>query len=348
MKKESNKIESRKINLSLISTQTANRNLQQDLFNPMVNPVLKSAYYVLNQSKHVQTDSAAIGRLARSLLTATVPKWNYQYHFYDGSARTIAYLLLLDALNFCFFREPRWRISYCSESLTGYFALAAALKRGLEEEIPLDNFSFLAAIDHKILSYILRGENEIPLLEERLAIIRELGTGMITHYQGDVRKLITAAGGSALKLVHLLVKTFPGFRDESLYKEQTVCFYKRAQIFAADLYGSFHGKEWGEFSDITLLTAFADYKIPQILRHQRALTYSDKLATLIDEKQEITAGSAMEIEIRAGTICAIEMLRRELALLGRDIMSIEIDWILWNQARNTKMAPHHRTITTFY
>ncbi len=318
------------------------------MIHSKINPVLKSACYVLRQSKHVQIDRAAVGRLVRSLFTAAVPEWNYQYHFYDGGTRTVSYLLLLDALNFCFFREPRWRISCCNESLTGYFALAASLKRGLEEGIPLDDFSFLAAIDHKMLLYILRGENEIPLLEERLAIVRELGTEMMAHYQGEVSRLITAAAGSSLKLVHLLVSTFPSFRDASLYNGKQVYFYKRAQIFAADLYGSFHGKEWGKFSDITLLTAFADYKIPQILRHKGVLTYSDELAALIDEMQEISADSAMEIEIRAGTIYAIELLRRELTSLGRDLLPLEIDWILWNRARNAKMAPHHRTITTFY
>lgn len=313
-----------------------------------MNPVLKSACYVQCQSNHVQIERAAVGRLASSLLTLSVPEWNYQYHFYDGSARTVAYLLLLDALNFCFFSEPQWRISYRNEQLTGYFALAASLKRGLEEGIPLDDFSFLAAIDHKILSYILRGENEIPLLEERLAIVRELGTEMMAHYRGEASRLITAAVGSALKLVHLLVTTFPSFRDESLYKGKEVYFYKRAQIFVADLYGSFYGKEWGKFSDILLLTAFADYKIPQILRHTGVLTYSDELAALIDKKQEIPAESTMEIEIRAGTIYAIELLRQELTALGRDLLPLEIDWILWNRAHNVKMAPHHRTITTFY
>ena len=36
-----------------------------------------------------------------------------------------------------------------------------------------------------------------------------------------------------------------------------VFFYKRAQIFVADLWGAFHGMGLGEFADIAELTMFA-------------------------------------------------------------------------------------------
>ena len=42
------------------------------------------------------------------------PMWDTRYHFFDGTERTVNWLLLLDALNFCFWAEsgqPRWSIS---------------------------------------------------------------------------------------------------------------------------------------------------------------------------------------------------------------------------------------------
>ena len=57
-----------------------------------------------------------------------------------------------------------------------------------------------------------------------------------------------------------------------------VAFYKRAQIFAADVYGAFGGRSLGAFRDIDALTMFADYRVPVVLRRLRVLRYSDALA----------------------------------------------------------------------
>jgi hypothetical protein len=40
-----------------------------------------------------------------------------------------------------------------------------------------------------------------------------------------------------------------------------VFFYKRAQIFVADVYGAFAGEGIGSFGDIDQLTMFADYRV---------------------------------------------------------------------------------------
>ncbi len=39
-----------------------------------------------------------------------------------------------------------------------------------------------------------------------------------------------------------------------------VFFYKRSQIFVADVYGAFGGRGLGTFHDIEHLTMFADYR----------------------------------------------------------------------------------------
>src|SRR5579883_3249076 len=66
--------------------------------------------------------------------------WNEQYHFNDHTERAVNWVLLLDALNFCFWAEkgqPRWQIEYQGERLNGYWAEAASLKRAVEEGLPL-------------------------------------------------------------------------------------------------------------------------------------------------------------------------------------------------------------------
>ena len=60
-----------------------------------------------------------------------------------------------------------------------------------------------------------------------------------------------------------------------------VLFYKRAQIFVADVFGAFQGQDLGRFSDIQELTMFADYRVPVVLRLKGILEYSTPLATKV-------------------------------------------------------------------
>ncbi|MGQ9601829.1 MAG: queuosine 5'-phosphate N-glycosylase/hydrolase [Candidatus Bipolaricaulia bacterium] len=326
--------------------------------------VLESTHWVVEHSELVRLDREALARFALELAAGElkVPRWNYRYHFHDGGERTVAYLLVLDSLNFCFWApegKPKWEIDYQGEPLSGYFALAAALKRAFEAGMPFDEARFLAQLSLDELEAILAGRGELQLLDRRLAILNELGKGLLERYGGGrggrasrsrPSRLVEAAAGKAVELVRSLARDFPSFRDEALYKGQRILFYKRAQIFAADLWLAFGGQDWGSFTDVDRLTAFADYKLPQVLRQLGILRYSLELAAKVDRLEPLPPGSPEEIEIRANTIWAVELLRQELARLGQALMSVELDWLLWEmgQREEFKQKPHHRTVTIFY
>lgn len=88
--------------------------------------------------------------------------------------------------------------------------------------------------------------------------------------------------------------------------------YKRAQIFAADLWGAFKGKSYGEFHDIGSVTMFADYIVPAVLQQLGVLRYSSSLASMIEGGTELCSGSEEEIELRACSIYAVEKMREVL------------------------------------
>ncbi len=313
--------------------------------------VLESARFVSSRSEDVVIDEPALFRLAERLLAAPIPKWDFTHHYYHGSVRTLAYLLLVDTLNFCFFPAPLWEVIVDGERLQGYFALTSVLKQAFVQGLPLDDFGYLARVEEETVQTLLHGAvriGEIPLFEDRVRILRELGERMVRLYRGDPARLVVKANGSALRLVESVVEDFPSFRDEASYAGERVAFYKRAQIFAGDLFGSFQGRSFGAFRDIERLTAFADYKLPQILRAEGVLQYSEQLAHRVDNREWIEAGSSVEVEIRAATIWAVERLRGELSRRGRNLLAIKLDWILWNAAQRRKMAPHHRTLTIYY
>lgn len=321
----------------------------------MMEEVLESARWVAERSEQVRIERKAVERFARDLATRElrVPGWNYRYHFYDGGARTVFYLLILDSLNFCFWApdyERKWEIDYQSEALSGYFALAATLKRAMEAGAPLSDAEYLLELSPAKLTTILGGSGRLQLLEQRCGILNELGRVLLERYEGQAHHLVEAAGGSAVELARLLVKAFPSFRDEAEYGSRRICFYKRAQIFAADLWSAFEGKKWGSFADIGELTAFADYKLPQVLRHLGVLRYGPELAKKIDMCVTLPSGSPEEVELRANTVWAVELVRQQASHRGKDLMAMELDWLLWElaQREEIKEKPHHRSVTIFY
>jgi len=317
--------------------------------------VLETTLWVVERSRHVRLDRAALegfaGKLARE--RPAIPRWDYRYHFFDGGERTVGYLLVLDSLNFCFWPppgQPKWTIQYGEERLSGYFALAAALKRAVEEGEPLLEPDYLARLTLEDLKGILGGEGQLQLLDHRRAILNELGKVLLESYAGRAAELVAAAGGSAVELARLLARELSSFRDVARYKGREVHFYKRAQLFAADLWGAFQGEGFGGFADIARLTAFADYKLPQVLRHLGILRYSPELAARIDRGELIPAGSPEEVEIRANTIWAVERLKQALAERDFRLSSVELDWLLWGlgQREEFREKPYHRTVTIFY
>jgi hypothetical protein len=291
------------------------------------------------------------------------PAWDDALHFRDGTWRTAAWVLVLDALNFCFWGddpgpERRWRVAFRGHVFNGYQALAAALTRAVNEGRPLWDAAYLAAMTADDLADILRGHPEtmdspeIPLFTERLANLRELGSGLLAHYGGEApaAELIGDAQGSAVRLVRRVVEIFPSFNDVASYGGREVRFYKRAQILVADLYGAFAGIGFGAFRDLDQLTAFADYKVPQVLRWLGVLVYDGKLASAVDRRELVPAGSAAEIEIRAATVWACELIRRALVDRGRSLRAFEVDWALWTVGQTMPAAapPYHRTRTVYY
>ena len=125
--------------------------------------VRRAAGRVSKLAQHVQIDDAALQTVRASFEhTLRVPAWNEVYHFGDGSERTANYVLLLDALNFSFWGEPRWGIDYRGEGLNGYWALAAALKQAIEGGLDLTDARVLARMDESTLGAVLKGRGVIP------------------------------------------------------------------------------------------------------------------------------------------------------------------------------------------
>eukprot|EP00898_Chlorokybus_atmophyticus_P006177 jgi/Chlat1/6560/Chrsp45S05926 len=312
-----------------------------------VRRVRESAESVVARARHVFiADDATIEEQARRLSeegAGGLPSlvWNFDgVHYSDGGPLTAQYLLVLDALNFCFWPDEELE----------YHHLALGLKHALDNDAHALDAARLSAVTVDDVRRLFRWNKPVPLETERARLLQEVGDELMASFAGEAAKLIKAAQGSATKLVDLVTRHFPGFRDEAVYEGQQVAFYKRAQIFVADVWGAFEGKGLGQFRDIHELTMFADYRVPVVLRDNGILTYSQELADKIDSKIVLPPG-VEEIELRAASIVAVERLRKVLeARMKKQLTSVEVDWWLWQQGEvNRKsMSAHHRTLTVFY
>jgi hypothetical protein len=192
--------------------------------------------------------------------------------------------------------------------------------------------------------------DSLALLKERHEFIVALAQKLSgeNYLQALLPLLATASARElALKFAHEL----PGYLDTAQYNGKEILFLKRAQLLVSDLNHTLVSSGAAAIYKIEELTAFADYKLPQLLRHYQVLTYEAALAQRIDEQIELEAGSAEEVEIRAATIVAVELIRQELEKLGFVSSAAAIDNKLWQLSQKldkTKVKPYHRCRTVFY
>ncbi|UCG13386.1 MAG: queuosine salvage family protein [Deltaproteobacteria bacterium] len=319
-------------------------------------PVLSSCRAVAEESQFVHIESPAISRYLDNNSQGEIPPLPLgpaPYHYFDNSAASAQWIFVLETVNHCFWPDegfPRWGIRYRNVSLSGYWALAASLKRAMKEGISINLAETLVTLQRGTLGRIFRGTSEIPLLDERLANLRQVGQVLLQRFQGNFIHVLEEARGSAVDLVLLVAREFSSFNDTAIYHGETVYFFKRAQLLVQDLWSTFSGASWGDISRLEQLTAFADYKLPQVLRHLGIIRYEPELEERIRDLHHLQPGSPEEVEIRAATVWAVELLRNELERRSKRVTAVQLDNWLWHlgQEDTYRSFPYHRTRTIFY
>ncbi|KAM7535460.1 hypothetical protein Aperf_G00000102985 [Anoplocephala perfoliata] len=330
----------------------------------------ESAQFVAQNADHVKVNESAITEVAQKFYGSLKggklgDTWDaIPMHPKKGGAFTANWIFILDSLNFSFWTEtePKFAIAYKSELHTGYPALCAAINRAIENGINLVDPKVLVGLTKADLEGIFQSAtaSPIPLLDERLEILHTNGKVLLEEFDGCFTKCIEACNCSAAKLIQLVCDKFPSFRDQAVYKGQKVLFYKRVQILVADLWLAFRGESYGRFTDIDSLTAFADYRVPQLLNFFNVLEYDDELMAKLKNHELLESGSPWEVEIRGCCLQAVELLVekiKELLVQHEDIgvvcNSIIVDNLLWLHRRKfakevEAAAPMHRTRCIYY
>jgi len=258
-------------------------------------------------------------------------EWHYSCpNEFPRKERVALYILALDAINFCFWPLDNYEYDDLARTLTN----AAQADHNVQAKDTSQVSSEYALSPTKLkdmtvesMSQLFRshhpGGKAPPDIENRCRLWNEVGRVLLHHFHGSARNLIERANGSAVRLVELLIEHFDGFCDyhDNLY------FLKRAQICVGDWNAALQL----ELKDMDQLTTFADYRVPQLLRHVGVLEYNETLASQIDDKQEIAKDSPEETSIRAATVVAVEQLVEELKTQepSKEWTAVQVDWYLW-------------------
>ncbi|KAF0973700.1 hypothetical protein FDP41_007087 [Naegleria fowleri] len=332
----------------------------------------------LKQQQQQQIGTLTTNSTTPSLIESLFIEWDndtLHYRNLQEPSLTCQYILVLSSINFCFW--PHNDSNPNDEFEYGH--LAGALRKVLTQDPNAFHALALSQLSEEKFIHEWMNGVKVPLVSERVRLIREVGSVLLEHFEGSAFHLIQSAQKGVKKLVSLITQYFPGFRDSCIYSKtgHQIHFYKRAQIFCADIYGCFRGEGIGEFEDIHELTMFADYRVPQLLSsnihfienmntinatvndmtnindedENVVLVYSSELKDKIARLQPLEYSSQMEVEIRAFTIQAVEQMRQILLEKHRiKCLSIEIDWMLWQIGENARktIKPHHRTLSIYY
>jgi hypothetical protein len=294
---------------------------------------------VAARSRSVRIDQDSIESYAAGLGEATPARPDPATHFAEGDREArAAFVVCLDAINF---GSGWWPTIRKRPGLSGYSTIAAGVterfRRAGGWAAPE-----LAELDAGAVAAVVGQDREHPLMEHYAAALRDVGERLLAEHEGSFEALIEAANGSAITLADQLAG-WDAFADTAEYEDRPVPFFKRAQIAAADLSRLGVAPLAGE----ERLTAFADNLVPHVLRIDGVLRLDPELAGRIDAEQLLEHGSPEEVELRACSVHAIELLS---CASPAHLSPAEIDATLWHRGSTPhyKSTPRPRSRNTSY
>jgi hypothetical protein len=321
------------------------RIISQDPFG-----VLSSTKTIIENLKYVKIHEENLNSVAKMLLKVLekgIGAEDMDFGKTNSLENDAQLVFLEDTVNFCFWAEKgkdKWTVEWPKGIfLDGWFALTKCLQRALAQKIPILNAKYLENLSFNNVKEIFLSVNktEIPLLEQRMKNLREAGEVLMEKYDGKFINVLEQGNFDAIKIVQLLIKDFSSFRDISKWNNQEVYFLKRTQLCVLDM-SYLRGMI---IKNIDILSGFADYKVPQMLRKFGIISYTFDLESKIDNFIPIPMESREEIEIRAATIWCVELIRQKI----KQFSSGDIDNAFWLISQDkTGVKPYHRTCSIYY
>ena len=314
--------------------------------------ILGSIKNVIENSSSVQIDLDKLKNYCARLIKIEKTHWLYSSPCkinVEDLDKKLNLFFLIDLISFCYWQEPKWQYKY-NNVYDGTWGLICAINKAIDSGFSLYDYEYLDTLSFNEFEKLFYYKSSLPMVQERYEIVKNIAKIIKKEYNGLVRNIIEQNKDNAITLLEQIVKSFQYFEDYSFFNNEKVLFYKKAQLTVSDLTYEVRDTPYKVTSGIEKLTACADYKLPYVLNNYGILIYSKPLQQKITDKVEIIENSAEEVEIRANTIWAIELIKEELNQKGLDLTSMQINDYLWllSQKKNNFKLNYHRTKTCKY
>ena len=314
----------------------------------MLNKVLETSQFVVDNAKHVKINYDKANDLIDELLNFDNVHYltKVPYGIYDMSTKDIVnFLLIYDSIDFSFWGDPKWTIIADGKDLDGGIALLHCFFNMFNGHDSVEVYKQLEEMTLEEFKMILKGNVEIPLLEERYKIVTGIVKIVNDKMNGNFYEFIKEMN-SDKQIFETILGNFNSFEDTRTYEGKTIYFYKLAQLLTSDILHVIEIKEKKEV-DYSNLIGCADYKIPQVMQGLGILEYDVELSSLLEDKIEIEENSEYEVEIRASMIVVINYIWEQI---NKSIDRIDINDFIWSkgQDKTKQYKPYHLTRTTSY
>ena len=300
---------------------------------------------VVDNSKYVQIDNTKLEKFINDLGEINYVHWSKELNLDLNEKEWITLAFIIESMNFCFWKKPKWKIEYKNDLVSGSNALFFAIIKQVEKDKNFLKIENLDAIDKDKFSELLKGvEGECPLIDKRFENFKEVVNFIKnTDFFAEIFSI-----KSDIELLNYITNNFSSFDDKSVYKGKTIHFNKRATLLTNDLYYLSETIR-NNVGNVNNLSGCADYGIPRTFRDYGLLIYNDKLVKLIDSEEEIPHDSDMEIEIRGNMLYLIELIKDKLKDKDIIVNSVELDNLIWWMGKkiDRKSVAHH-TMTIYY
>jgi hypothetical protein len=326
---------------------------------PTGSPVTDSLRPVIENSRDVRTHYQKIIEVAGWMAYEELPMPNLAVPYGLEKTPDIAmeFVMVGNTVDTAFtdFRtHVKFQVDYDGAHLSDASALFACLKRAMDNGIPILDGTFLAKITRQDMEKIFAGNIEMPMLEEKTALFREVGAVLAAKYEGRYCNFIRSCSPRLYDrgngLVERLAAEFPRYNDISTYNGHEVKFYKLTQLGFWQIYSGLGPGGGLKIEDPQKMSAFADYIVPVAFRLMGITSYSPAFEQAINSYQIIPRDSAQEIEIRAHCLYAAALLTEEINKLrppDQQVIVPQVDARLWTHYHTTSW-PHHLTPTIMY